>query len=209
MINILGKLFGGESRVKIMRLFLFNPEKNFIYEEVSERAKVDLAVTKHEIKTLRKIGMIRNKKCFRRIQKTVGKKKITTHRKISGWVLNNNFSYLLPLQNLLINKIFPANEEILSVLGRAAGKLRLVILAGIFIQNPDSRVDLLVVGDNLRKGALDNIVKNVESQIGKEIKYAAFNTQEFQYRLGIYDKLIRDILDYPHEKVLNRLGILV
>ena len=26
-------------------------------------------------------------------------------------------------------------------------------------------------------------------------------------RLGIYDKLLRDLLEYPHEKVLNKLGI--
>jgi hypothetical protein len=43
--------------------------------------------------------------------------------------------------------------------------------------------------------------------MGKEIRYSAFETGEFQYRLGMYDKLIRDVLDYPHETVLDKLGV--
>ncbi|GAG51475.1 unnamed protein product [marine sediment metagenome] len=30
-----------------------------------------------------------------------------------------------------------------------------------------------------------------------------FDTKEFFYRLNMYDKLIRDILDFPHEVVLQ------
>ena len=71
----------------------------------------------------------------------------------------------------------------------------------------EREVDLLVVGDNLRKGTIENIVKTIESEIGREIRYAFFETADFQYRLGIYDKLIRDILDFPHEKILDKLGI--
>jgi len=27
------------------------------------------------------------------------------------------------------------------------------------------------------------------------------------YRLGMYDRFIRDILEYPHEKAVNKLNI--
>ena len=71
----------------------------------------------------------------------------------------------------------------------------------------DSRVDILVVGDHLKQTKLLSIVSSIEALLGKELRYAAFETTDFQYRLSIYDKLIKDILDYQHEKILNKLGI--
>ena len=51
------------------------------------------------------------------------------------------------------------------------------------------------------------MIKNIESEIGREIRYAVFDTPDFQYRYNMCDKLIRDVLDYPHEKVIDKLGI--
>jgi hypothetical protein len=39
------------------------------------------------------------------------------------------------------------------------------------------------------------------------MKYVALPTSEFQYRMGMGDKLLRDILDYKHEVALDVLGI--
>ena len=50
-------------------------------------------------------------------------------------------------------------------------------------------------------------MSSIEAELGKELRYAAFETLDFQYRLGIYDKLIRDILDSQHQKILNKLAI--
>jgi hypothetical protein len=43
----------------------------------------------------------------------------------------------------------------------------------------------------------------MEAEIGGELSYAVFETKEFLYRLNMYDKLVRDILDYPHEVVVQ------
>jgi hypothetical protein len=47
----------------------------------------------------------------------------------------------------------------------------------------------------------------MEAERGKELVYAYLETQDFQYRLGMYDKLIRDILDYPHQVLLDKISI--
>jgi hypothetical protein len=52
------------------------------------------------------------------------------------------------------------------------------------------------------------MASGMEAEIGKELRYAYFSTDEFRYRLSMYDKLIRDILDYPHRVLLDKLGIL-
>lgn len=205
-MDVLGKLFGSESKVKIMRLFLFNPETPFGSEDVAERAKISLPSARHEIKTLRKTKLIKSKQFVKRVVRKRGRENRFARKKVGGWMLNPAFSYLAELQRLLLDRSLLKGEEIVRRLS-SSGRLKLVIIAGVFIQDPDSRVDVLVVGDRLRRGALEHAIRALEAEIGKELKYAAFETSEFNYRLGMYDKLVRDILDYPHKTVLDRIGL--
>ena len=90
---------------------------------------------------------------------------------------------------------------------KGAGALKLLLVSGVFIQEWDNAVDVLVVGDRLNNRLVDRAIRSLESEIGRELTYAVFDTSEFEYRVNIYDKLVRDILDFPHEKIVNRLGI--
>ena len=87
------------------------------------------------------------------------------------------------------------------------GRLKLFIASGVFIQEWDTRVDLLVVGDELNLNRLENVIKTIESEVGREISYSAFETSEFEYRHGMHDRLIRDILDFPHTTLVDKLEI--
>jgi hypothetical protein len=64
----------------------------------------------------------------------------------------------------------------------------------------------MVVADNLRQSAVDRTISNFEKEVGCEIKYSVFETSEFKYRLGMNDKLVHDIVDYPHKTLTNRLN---
>ncbi|OHA93784.1 MAG: hypothetical protein A3H52_00325 [Candidatus Zambryskibacteria bacterium RIFCSPLOWO2_02_FULL_39_26] len=192
-METLSKLFGSENKVKIMRLFLFNPDMAFDARNIAFRIKARTSKVRREISVLRKTGLIRRKGGGQR-------------KKNGGFILNKDFSYLVPLQNFLINTEPLQSKEIMRRISKL-GSIKLIIVAGVFIQEPESRADLLIVGDNIKKGRLQNTIKTLESEIGKELKYAHFTTEDFKYRLSMFDKLIRDILDYPHRKVLNKLGI--
>jgi len=205
-METLSKLFCGAERVKVMRLFLFNPELFFSLEQIIAKTKISARAAKLQIDTLKKAGMIKSRKSVQFIQIKKKGKLIKAKRKVLVWSLDSDFEYLQPMQNLLINTRPLRKEEILKRLA-SVGKLKMVIVSGVFIQNPDSRVDMLVVGDNLKKGAIDRIVKTMEAEIGKELVFASFETADFHYRLGVYDKLIRDILDYPHQKLLDKLNL--
>ncbi len=208
-MEILGKLFGSEDKVKIMRLFLFNPERVYDKEEIANRAKSNPYVVKHELEILEKIGLIKKKGPSKKAQAngngSIPKLSGKGPKRI-GWMLDSSFPYLPHLQNVLINTVLLKDGEILNKL-HSVGKLKLVITSGVFMQYWDARVDLLVVGDSLRMGYLDSVIKTIEAEIGKEIRYAAFETSEFQYRLKMYDKLVRDIIDYPHSRILDRLNV--
>lgn len=191
-METLGKLFGSEAKVKIMRLFLFNPETIFDGSEIGERAKVDISKVRREMSNLEKIGLVKRRSSV---------KKKSGH----GFILESQFPYLLPLQNFLINIEPLQPKEIIKKVSRI-GSIKLIVIAGVFLQEPESRADLLIVGDGVRPANLENLIKTLESEIGKELRYAYFTTDDFKYRISMFDKLIRDILDYPHKKILNKIG---
>ena len=208
-MDVLGKLFGSENKVKTLRLFLFNPETPFTAEAVAGRIRGGLYTARQELSTLRQIRLIRNKSFFARVAKrNRGKhgKRTLVRKKVSGFVLNASFPYLQELRRLLLNTSLVKGDEIARRFS-STGKIKLLIIAGTFIQDPESRLDILIVGDHLRRSSVEHRMKTLESEIGKELQYAAFETGEFNYRLGLYDKLVRDVLDYPHVVVLDKLGL--
>jgi len=205
-MDILEKLFGGSAKVKIINLYIFNPETAFDSSQVSERAKVSKAVARREIANLLKIGFIRPKSYIKEVRRQKNRTMGTFRKRTNGWALDPKFPYTEIIKSFL-SSINPfKHKDIVNKISRA-GKIQLLIISGIFIKDPDSRADLLVVGDNLKLGQLDNIIRTIESEIGKEIRYAVFETSEFNYRHSMFDKLIRDILDYPHEKIINKLNL--
>ena len=58
----------------------------------------------------------------------------------------------------------------------------------------------------MKKNTLSSVIKSIEAELGKELTYAYFETQDYQYRLSMYDKLIRDVLDYPHQVLLDKIS---
>jgi DNA-binding transcriptional ArsR family regulator len=181
-MEILGKVLGSPARVKIMRLFLLNKGKTFKSAEVVKRSRVVSDIVRRELKLLESVSFV---------------KKLA-----SGWVFNPVFKYSAEFKSLLIMSDTMNHETILNSF-KKAGKVKLIVVSGIFIKNDDSRVDLLIVGDKLKKAKVEEGIRKLEAEIGAELVYAVFDTKEFMYRLDMYDKLVRDVLDYPHKVILQ------
>jgi hypothetical protein len=193
-METLGKLFGSECKVKIIRLFLFNPETVFDTATIADRVKEDVAKVRRELSGLNKIVFVKQR---------VKRGKNGSRR---GFILNQNFAYLVALQTFLISSKPLQPKDIIRKVS-SLGTLKLIVVAGTFTQNPDSRADILIVGDNIKRAAVEHVIKKLEAEIGKELRYAYFTTPDFLYRLNMYDKLVRDILDYPHQTIVNKLAI--
>ncbi len=189
-METLTAIFGSTAKVKLLRLFLFNATTAFSTRDIALRTKVKSSAVGKELNLLLKADIIRKRR----------------GPKSAAYSLNEKFPYLEPLKNLLTVASIRADESLTKRFSNI-GKVKLIIAAGVFIQNWDSRVDLLIVGDDLNIPKIETIIKTVESEIGKEIAYSAFETQDFEYRMGIHDRLVRDILDYPHVALLDRLGV--
>ena len=205
-MDTLTAIFGTEAKVKILRLFLFNPETPFFPAEVDKRTKCPSSAVRKELATLANANILKKRMASKEPPAASGSKQPARKLRGLGYAMNERFEYLEPLKNLLTVSTVPADESLLKRFG-GCGRLKLFMASGIFIQNWDARVDLLVVGDELNLHKIEGIIKDIEAEFGKEISYSAFETQDFEYRFGIHDRLIRDILDYPHITLLDRLGV--
>jgi DNA-binding Lrp family transcriptional regulator len=205
-MDTLAQLFGSAVKVKLMRLFLFNPEVVFSLSEIARRVKVPSNEVRKEITKLIATGIVKKRSVVREIHsRKKGNPPIVKVHDL-GYCLDQKFLYLQALKNLLITVSLHADSTLIKKFA-PVGKLKLLIASGVFIQEWDTRIDLLIVGDDVDMTKLENVIKNIEAEVGKEISYSAFETEDFDYRLGIHDKLIRDILDAPHTVLIDRLGI--
>lgn len=186
----LSKLFGSSARVKLLRLFLFNDDQWYSVHDAAFRAKVSKPAAKKEILTLIAGRVLRKK----------------PGKGGSLFTVNQKFAHYESLKIFLRTASGVTDANISSTL-RKAGALRLVALSGIFTGVPESKVDLLVVGDRLDERALSTIVRSLEAELGRELRYASFTTEDFRYRIGVYDRLVRDVFDYSHRTILDKIGL--
>lgn len=186
----LAKLFGSSALLKLLRLFLFNDDESFTLAEAAQRTKTPKATARSEVNLLISAGVVK---------KRAGKGGAV-------YLANPKFPHYAALQNFLRATGAISDADLLAALKRA-GALRLVILSGMFTGTADTKLDLLVVGDRLDERALETSVHKLEAELGRELRYAAFSTEEFRYRVGVYDRLIRDALDFPHKVLLDKIGL--
>jgi hypothetical protein len=192
MADPLEKLFGSQARVKLLRLFLFNSRHAFTIPEAAQRARTKEREARREITLFTKAGLIKK---VRRPARARG----------ARFTLNDEFEYRTVLQRLLLNA-HERGADIYDAI-RASGAIKLLILSGIFTDEWEGRLDLFIVGDRVQERKLRERIRRLESEIGKELRYTLLSSEDFLYRLNMNDHLVRDVLDYPHRIVADRLNI--
>ena len=193
-------LFGSTARVKLLRFFLFNPSKEFTFDEISRRARLVRRTARTEISALERAEVIKKKQIY--VQEP-GKEKKT---KAQGYTLNKNFPELQALQTFLFETA-PINGKTVLQHLRKAGVLDFVCIAGIFMRDFEQRLDILVAMKKLPENKVDNAIRALEAELGVEIRFATFTSEDLMYRVGMYDRLTRDVFDYPHEIIVDKLGV--
>lgn len=125
------------------------------------------------------------------------------------YALDTDFEFFYELRDLIL-KSSPAEKDKMIERLNKVGRIKLAITSGIFInkENLDPLItDLLIVGDDVDRRKLRAFLKATEAEVGKEVKFTVMDKDEFQYRLAMFDRFVRVLLESPHEKLINRLGI--
>ncbi len=186
----LARLFCCPARLKVIRLFVFNNDSAFTLDDVCERTKLSKEAARREIVDLLASGLLHKK----------------GERASAHYQVRPSYEHLAALSEFIRETTTVRPRKIIETLKRA-GTLKLVALTGHFTGILEPQVDLLVVGDHLNDRILSRAVHALEADLGREIRYASFATADFRYRLGVYDRLLRDVFDYPHRLLIDKIGL--
>ncbi len=200
MADPLSILFGSAARVKLLRFFLFNPSKEFTFDEISRRARLVRRTARTEMNALERAEVIKKKQIL------VTKEGNSKKTKAVGYALNKEFPELQALQTFLFETA-PINGKTVLQHLRKAGQLDFVCVAGVFLRNFEQRLDILLAMKTVPVNKVENAVRALEAELGIEIRFAAFTTDDLRYRIGMYDKLMRDVFDYPTEVLIDKYSL--
>jgi hypothetical protein len=184
-MDLLAKLFGGSAPVRLMRFFLFHPEGIFGTATLAEKTSIVSSSLKTPLARLKAAGFIK--------------------KRARGWSLNSEFPHMQSIKHLMLGNML-ADVPVVSRLSKSSSP-KLLVVSGIFIEEDDSRTDVLIIADKIDGKAIAKAIVQLEAECGTEIRYSAFSTKDFSYRMGMNDKLLRDVFDYPHRKLVNKLGV--
>lgn len=202
-MEYLSKLFGSPARVKLLRLFLFNQDSAYDRDSVVKIARLTPETASKELTALARAEIVKRKTIFKEGVRPGNK--TSKKRKTIGWVLNQKYVYLESLTKFMRESFTVSNAEI-SKRFRGAGTIKLLVLSGFFSENKEGSLDVLVVGDRLKEHIIKNAIQSLEAECGQEIRYMVITTDEYHYRRRVRDKFMREVFDYRHIIVINRLS---
>lgn len=206
---MLSKLFGSNTRHKILKLFLLNPNERFYVREVSRALGLQLNSVHRELNNLEDIGLlITFHEVVEEVGETAGKgqqKKINKQEK-KYYQINKDFTFYDEIKKLIIKSQVLYEKGFTEKL-RKIGDIKVLILTGLFVGEIDAEVDLFIVG-KFSAPRVEKIVKELQIELLKEVNYSVMTEDEFRYRREIADIFIYNILDGEKIIVIDKDGVL-
>lgn len=165
-------------RVKILELFLSNPDESYHVREIVRRVEEEINAVRRELARLEKTGLL-----------------------ISQWRANRryysvqkNYPFYFELLSI-INKSVGLGGEIIKNKAKL-GKIRYAMISGSFVRGKpyaQNDVDLFVVG-TIVLPELGSIVRSEEARRNREINFTPMTEEEFNFRKNRRDPFVMGIL---------------
>lgn len=178
---MLEELFISKVRVKIIALFIKNPEGILHVREITRRVGAEINAVRRELDRLTKIKMLKREERGNRVY----------------YKLRENFPLFGELLSLLskeegLGKNIIENQ---TKLGRIKFAVLSEKLARGEVAKP-TEIDLLIVG-KVSLDYLSALIKTEEGRIGREINYSVMGEEEHNFRKKRRDSFIIDFLLQP------------
>ena len=194
---MIDSLFGSKTRVKLLHLFLNNPEKSFYVREITRMIDEQINSVRRELANMVSVGIVQQDAIDNKLYYSV----------------NEDYPYIKPLAAIFSDKNTEDGMGAASSvswkdsLGRMRG-LRLAIISGKLVVGSSSAVDLLLVGDDMSAVTIKNLVKKIEKDRKIEINYAVISYDDFYCRMSVKDRFIMDIVRNKHSVLVDTENIM-
>lgn len=183
---MLKRLFTSNTRIKLLTVFLMNPEKEFFIRELTRKLEEQINSVRRELDNLKKMGFLKSK---------------AKNRK-KYYHLNTNFIIVEELKSIII-KALSSNEKLTQDIEKM-GNIKVLALSGLFANQENASVDMLVVGE-IDKDKLSEYLNN-ELRTHRPVKFAVMTEDDYRYRLRCNDKFVTEIIKNPENQLaINKL----
>lgn len=185
--KMLKRLFTSNTRIKLLTIFLMNPEEEFFIRELTRKLDEQINSIRRELDNLKRLTFLKTK---------------SKNRK-KYYCVNKNFIFLEELKSIFV-KALSSNESIAKELEKI-GDIKVLALSGVFIEQPTDTVDMLIVGD-VDKDKLTRYLAN-EIRTKRAVKFTIMNERDYLYRVNCKDKFVTDLIKNSQNQILvNKLA---
>ena len=194
-------LFGSKTRVKLLRLFLNNPEQSYFVREITRKIDEQINSVRRELSNMVAVGIITSDSSDNKLYYKVNQRYefFVPLRAIFGDIKIDKVTNPVKSSDFAVDKYGP-------ILGDVTG-LRLVIFTGVLVTGSTASLDILLVG-NIAPAKIKVIMSNIEKSEGREINYSVLSYDEFHYRLNVRDKFITEILNSKYTVVIDKDNVI-
>lgn len=182
---MLEQLFGSQTRVKLLQIFLNNPNDKYFVRELTRVLDSQINAVRRELENLETLEIIKVVKDAEETDKMKLRQKF--------YQSNDQFVLYPELKSIMQKAQFLVNKKFATAL-KKTGKVYYLALTGQFVGAKDIPIDILVVG-KMSKKTFENTLKNFEKSLGREINYTLLDKEEFNYRRSVADRFLYAILD--------------
>jgi hypothetical protein len=204
---MLSKLFGSHSRVKILKAFLFHPDERYYIRQLSRDLSLQVNSVRRELENLEEFGLLLSETASGLTGKEdeiIGEKSSDRQEK-KFFRVNKDFHLFEDIKGLIIKSQLLHKDDFSKDLLKA-GSIKLLILAGVFVNDFKSPTDVLIVG-KVNKDKLLKIIRDLEKELGREVNFTLLTATEFKYRRDIADIFLYDLLEKEKIIVIDEIGI--
>lgn len=187
-LALFDSLFGSKARARLIRFFILNPGVEFGTLAISEKTLISRPEVSREIVRLAKMKLIIE-------HSRKGKKQ---------FVVNEEFPFFTELKSLVSKLNVHAQSQVFRKL-KIIGEVKLILISGLFLNYPKSKVDMILVVNNINRTKLKHAIAHLEAEVGKEIRFVLMNSEELHYRLNMLDRFFIEFLEGPYEEVSNKV----
>jgi len=171
---MLKRLFTSNARIKLLKLFLLNPDDERYIRELTRQLDEQINSIRRELENLKKTGLLRSKT-------KLGKK---------YYFINKDFIFYNELRSMF-QKATQSIPEIVKKI-ESFGSPQVLVLSGIFL-NKDSSVDMMMVGQ-IDREKLTNYLNN-DLNFERPVRFTIMTKEDFEYRLKCNDKFVTEIIN--------------
>ncbi|MGH7196168.1 MAG: transcriptional regulator [Candidatus Saccharimonadales bacterium] len=176
-------LFGSKTRVKLLHLFLNNPNRAFYVREITRKIDEQINSVRRELANMMSVGIIKSDSSNNRLY----------------YEVNQDYQHYESLRAIFADGSVDAEgaEAVSSDWTKrlkVLGDVRVALLSGGLVRGSQSDVDVLLAG-NINKTQAKKFIKELEEEEGRQLNYTIMPYEDFYYRLSIKDRFITSVIN--------------